>query len=109
MTTSYSGTRVSYFAYELSQFVRSEDFISHKLTIDSTQFGGGAQRGMPGMWGDPAMDGMYGPDELMADLTAPDAEDRPWGMPGMGPMMQQPEVKKEFEAEAQVSMVITRR
>ncbi len=111
VTSSYTGTRVSYFAYEMSQFVRSEDFVNHKLTIDSSQFGGGAQRGMGGMWDDPMMiGGMYGPDGIMDQLTRPDAEDQPWEVPGMpGPQQQQIEVKKEFEATAQVSIVINRR
>ena len=111
VTSSYTGTRVSYFAYEMSQFVRSEDFVSHKLTIDSSQFGGGAQRGMGGMWDDPMMMGdMYGPGGIMHQLTEPDAEVHPWEVPGMpGPQQQQIEVKKEFEATAQVSMVVNRR
>lgn len=108
--SSYKGTRVSYFAYELSQFLRSEDFISHKLTIDSTQFGGGAQRGAPGMGfeGDPMMD-RYGPDGVMHRLTEPDAEHLDWDRPAGRPAVPQVEVKKEFEAEAQVSMTIDRR
>ena len=104
--------RISYFAYELGQFVRCQDIVAHKLTIDSSQFGGISRAGgmggeMMGMPGEPFM-GPMGPGELvpppMEALLAGDSAEREWGVPGQ----QQPrqEVKKEFEAEADITLTI---
>lgn len=117
--TSYSGVRISYFAYELGQFVRSEDIITHKMTIDSSKFGGGAGGGMgmmgePGMMG-PGMDpGMMGPMDpgMMppeAGPMGPGAQPMPGEagmMPGYGGMQQAEPVKKEFDAESTVNLTI---
>lgn len=122
--TSYSGVRISYFAYELGQFVRSEDIITHKMTIDSSQFGGGMGGGMMG----PGMDaGMMGPgmdpgmmppmDPGMmppgAGAMGPGGVPMPggadMGMPGYGGMQQVEPVKKEFDAESTVKLTIYKR
>lgn len=117
--TSYKGTRISYFAYEFGQFVRTDDQITHTLTIDSTQFGGGAGMGMgeegmmgpemmePGMM-EPGMMGPAGAEQFdMENMLAGDSAERPWGPEGemSRPTRREP-VKKEFEAEAQVELSI---
>ena len=121
--TSYSGVRISYFAYELGQFVRSEDIITHKMTIDSSQFGGGMGSGMgmmgePGMMGpgmDPAMmppmdPGMMPPEPgAMGPGGVPMPGGADMGMPGYGGMQQAEPVKKEFDAESTVKLTIYKR
>ncbi len=111
--TSYKGARISYFAYELGQFVRCQDIVTHKLTIDSSQFGGVTRGGgmggeMPGMMpGDPFM-GPMGPGGLvppaMEPLLAGDSAEREWGAAPPGQQQPRQEVKKEFEAEAEITL-----
>ncbi len=110
--TSYKGSRISYFAYELGQFVRCQDIITHKLTIDSSQFGGVSRSGGAGgemmdmpMPGEP-MGGPGGPPLADYDaLTAGDSEDRDWVRRQAGTQPKK-EVKKEFEAEAEITLTI---
>ncbi len=105
--TSYKGTRVSYFAFEMGQFVRSEDIITHKLTIDNSKFGGGT-RGGPGDMMGGLMGPEAGPAGPLEPLLAGDSAERDWGMrqPQQQPKV---EVKKEFEAESQVTLTIAKR
>ncbi|MFP3903092.1 MAG: hypothetical protein ACLFWB_02500 [Armatimonadota bacterium] len=117
--TSYKGTRISYFAYEFGQVIRTDDQITHTLTIDSSQFGGGAGGGMmdeegmmgpgmePGMM-EPDMMGPMGAEEFdMENMLAGDSEDRRWARErGMMPSRTREPAKKEFEAEAQVKLSV---
>ena len=122
--TSYKGTRTSYFALDLGQFVRAEDIITHKLTIEKAQFGnisqpgamGGGMEYPPGMGGPGDMEPPMGPEAGPpppppggADMGGPMG---PAERPGMRSGMQrQPkkEVKKDFKAEAEVSLAISKR
>ncbi len=127
--TSYKGTRISYFALDLGQFVRAEDIITHELTIEKAQFGGmtGVGGGMGGeMAYDPAMMGAPGMEPPMMgpgagpppppggpQMGPPMGPGGRRGMqPGMGPGMgrqPQKEIKKDFKAEAEVALSISKR
>ncbi len=123
VTTSYEGVRVSYFAYELGQFVRTEDFISHAMEVDSTQFGGAMNNAAGGMVDpmmmDPMMDPMMGaaptanpamamPPDAMGPEMAPMPMDPRMGggMPGMGGTTLQKRVDPKFKAEATIVLQI---
>jgi len=124
--TSYNGTRISYFALDLGQFVRAEDIITHKLTIEKAQFGNISQPGM--------MDGQYGYDPEMGGLRPGDDPGGPEGPGAMPPPPEDPdqdmgprgergrrqrpgqptprqpkkEVKKDFKAEAEVNLTTSK-
>lgn len=125
ITTSYEGVRVSYFAYELGQFVRTEDFISHAMEVDSTQFGGAMNNAAGGMMDpmmmDPMMDPMMGaaptanpamampPDAMGPEMAPMPMDPRMGGAPGMtgmGGATLQKRVDPKFKAEATIVLQI---
>jgi hypothetical protein len=125
--TSYNGTRISYFALDLGQFVRAEDIITHKLTIEKAQFGNISQPGMmggeygydPETGGLPPGDYPMGsegpgampppPEDPDQDMAPPEDQGRRRRPGQPTPRQLKKEVKKDFKAEAEVNLTISKR
>lgn len=105
--TSYTGERITYWAYDLHRPIRIVDTITHTLEIErAAQMQMGMEGGMPGM----GMEGVMPPEMIDPGMMAPGMEPGMYG-PGMvgpefGMGMQQMEPPKPMKVKVGISLVI---
>lgn len=110
--TSYTGERITYWAYELHRPIRIVDTITHTLEIErAAQMQMGMEAGMPGM----PMEGVMPPEMMGPGMMAPGAPGMEPGMYapemmgpefGMGMGMQQMEPAKPMKVKVGITLVI---